>query len=109
MTKQIHLNGFIQNSPSPHSMGLWKHELDQGANHNSLSYWTETAQILERGKFDALFIADVLGTYSVYGNSHDAAARHAVQLPAHDPRSEERRVGKEGSAGGGRGGGGEES
>lgn len=85
MTKQIHLNGFIQNSPSPHSMGLWKHEMDQGTNHNSLSYWTETAQILERGKFDALFIADVLGTYSVYGNSHDAAARHAVQLPAHDP------------------------
>lgn len=36
-------------------------------------------------KFDALFIADVLGTYSVYGGSHDAAARHAVQLPAHDP------------------------
>ncbi|MBY7144341.1 LLM class flavin-dependent oxidoreductase [Virgibacillus sp. NKC19-3] len=85
MTKQIHLNGFIQNSPSPHSMGLWKHELDQGTSHNRLAYWTETAQILERGKFDALFIADVLGTYSVYGNSHGAAARHAVQLPAHDP------------------------
>lgn len=85
MTKQIHLNGFIQNSPSPHSMGLWKHEKDQGANHNRLAYWTETAKILERGKFDALFIADVLGTYSVYGGSHDAAARHAVQLPAHDP------------------------
>lgn len=85
MTKQIHLNGFIQNSPSPHSMGLWKHEKDEGRNHNRLSYWTETAQILERGKFDALFIADVLGTYSVYGNSHEAAAQHAVQLPAHDP------------------------
>lgn len=85
MTKQIHLNGFIQNSPSPHSTGLWKHEKDQGTNHNSLSYWTETAQILERGKFDAMFIADVLGTYSVYGNSHEAAAQHAVQLPAHDP------------------------
>jgi len=85
MTKQIHLNGFIQNSPSPHSMGLWKHEQDLGVNHNSLSYWTETAQILERGKFDALFIADVLGTYSVYGNSHDAAVRGSVQLPAHDP------------------------
>ena len=40
---------------------------------------------LERGRFDALFIADVLGTYSVYGNNHDAAAKHAVQLPAHDP------------------------
>lgn len=85
MAKQIHLNGFIQNSPSPHSMGLWKHEKDQGRIHNRLSYWIEIAQILERGKFDALFIADVLGTYSVYGNNHDAAARHAVQLPAHDP------------------------
>lgn len=83
--KQIHLNGFVQNSPSPHSTGLWKHEKDQGTKHNRLEFWTETAKVLERGKFDAVFIADVLGTYSVYGNSHDAAVRHAVQLPAHDP------------------------
>lgn len=83
--KQIHLNGFVQNSPSPHSTGLWKHEKDEGLKHNSLEYWTETAKVLEQGKFDAVFIADVLGTYSVYGNSHDAAIRHAVQLPAHDP------------------------
>lgn len=85
MKKQIHLNGFIQNSPSPHSTGLWKHEKDQGTKHHQLTYWTETAQILERGKFDALFIADVLGTYSVYKKSHDAAVQRAVQLPAHDP------------------------
>ena len=83
--KQIHLNGFIQNSPSPHSTGLWKHELDKGTHHNRLDYWTDTAKTLERGKFDAMFIADVLGAYSVYGGNHDAAAKHAVQLPAHDP------------------------
>ncbi|SES77587.1 FMN-dependent oxidoreductase, nitrilotriacetate monooxygenase family [Salinibacillus kushneri] len=84
MSKQIHLNGFIQNSPSPHSTGLWKHEKDKGTDHNRLDYWVEVAQIVERGKFDALFIADVLGTYSVYENSHHAATRGAVQLPAHD-------------------------
>lgn len=83
--KQIHFNGFVQNSPSPHSSGLWKHEKDQGANHNQLGYWTDIAQTLERGKFDSIFIADVLGTYSVYNGSSDAAIRHAVQLPAHDP------------------------
>ena len=83
--KHIHLNGFVQNSPSPHSTGLWKHEKDLGTKHNRLSYWTETAKVLERGKFDAVFIADVLGTYSVFGDSHEAAVRHAVQLPAHDP------------------------
>src|SRR5699024_11368505 len=71
--------------PSPHSSGLWKHEKDQGANHNQLGYWTDIAQTLERGKFDSIFIADVLGTYSVYNGSSDAAIRHAVQLPAHDP------------------------
>lgn len=83
--KQIHFNGFVQNSPSPHSSGLWKHEKDQGAHHNQLDYWTNIAQTLERGKFDSIFIADVLGTYSVYNESNDAAIKHAVQLPAHDP------------------------
>src|SRR5690625_6175897 len=85
MKKQIHLNGFIKNSQLTHTTGLWKHEKEQGTKHNQLSYWTKTAQILERGKFDALFIADVLGTYSVYENSHNAAVQRAVQLPAHDP------------------------
>jgi long-chain alkane monooxygenase len=85
MKKQIHLNGFIQNSPSPHSTGLWKHERDQGTSHNNLDYWIEAAKTLERGKFDAMFIADVLGTYSVYESSYYAAVRGAVQLPAHDP------------------------
>ena len=56
MTKQIHLNGFIQNSPSPHSIGLWKHDKDLGRKHNTLSYWTEVAKILEKGKFDALLL-----------------------------------------------------
>lgn len=85
MTKQIHLNGFVQNTVAAHSPGLWKHPKDQGSLHGDLSYWTGIAKTLERGKFDALFIADVYGTYSVYENSHRAAAKHAVQFPMHDP------------------------
>lgn len=83
--KQIHFNGFVQNSPAPHAAGLWKHPKDKGATHHNLKYWTNIAQTLERGLFDGIFIADVLGTYSVYNQSHDAAVKHAVQLPAHDP------------------------
>ena len=26
--KKIHFNAFVQNSPSPYSSGLWKHEKD---------------------------------------------------------------------------------
>lgn len=83
--KQIHFNGFVQNSPSPYSSGLWKHEKDIGENHIDLNYWIDLAQTLERGKFDSIFIADVLGTYSVYNNSYDTAAKYAVQLPSHEP------------------------
>lgn len=85
MAKQIRLNGFVQNSPSPHSTGLWKHKKNKSRNHNCLDYWVEVAQTLEKGKFDAVFIADVLGTYSVYQNSYKPAVKSAVQIPAHDP------------------------
>ncbi|MFP3422163.1 5,10-methylene tetrahydromethanopterin reductase, partial [Bacillus sp. SIMBA_161] len=41
--------------------------------------------LLEKGKFDAVFLADVLGTYDVYGGTRDAALRNAVQTPVNDP------------------------
>ncbi|AQS56923.1 LLM class flavin-dependent oxidoreductase [Novibacillus thermophilus] len=85
MKKQIHLNGFVQHSPSPHSTGLWSYKQHEGHRHNRLAYWEEIARILEQGKFDALFFADVIGTYSVYQNSYEPAVTNAVQIPAHDP------------------------
>ena len=42
-------------------------------------------QVLERGLFDALFFADVLGVYDVYGGSVDPALQYAVSLPIMDP------------------------
>ena len=38
-----------------------------------------------RGKFDGLFIADVLGVYDVYGGNVDTALKTAAQLPLNDP------------------------
>ena len=85
MKKQIHLNGFAQNSVSPHSPGLWRYPGDQGHKHGDLSYWIEIAQLLEKGKFDSLFLADVSGIYSAYQNSYKPAVQHAAQSPMHDP------------------------
>ncbi|CCT58381.1 putative alkanesulfonate monooxygenase [Acetobacter pasteurianus 386B] len=51
----------------------------------SLQYWTNLARTLERGLIDALFLADVLGIYDVYGSSPDAALRNAAQVPVNDP------------------------
>ncbi|EPQ3644388.1 5,10-methylene tetrahydromethanopterin reductase, partial [Acinetobacter baumannii] len=47
--------------------------------------WTDLAQILERGFFDGIFIADVLGIYDVYHQSAEHALTGAVQVPVNDP------------------------
>jgi FMN-dependent oxidoreductase (nitrilotriacetate monooxygenase family) len=65
--------------------GLWAHPRDRSAGYGSLAYWTDLARLLERGLFDGVFLADVLGVYDVFGNSADAALRHAVQVPLLDP------------------------
>lgn len=86
MSKQIRLNAFDMTSAMHNSHGLWKHPLNvRTSRYKDLDYWTELAQLLERGKFDAVFLADVIGIYDIYGQSRDAAVRDAVQVPLNDP------------------------
>ncbi|MGC7376702.1 5,10-methylene tetrahydromethanopterin reductase, partial [Mycobacteroides abscessus subsp. abscessus] len=85
MTRVIRFNAFDMNCVAHQSPGLWRHPEDQSWRYKDLTYWTELAKLLERGRFDGLFIADVLGTYDVYGGSDEAAIRHAAQVPVNDP------------------------
>ena len=85
MRKQIRLNAFDMNCVVHQSPGLWTHPRDRADRYNTLDYWVGLARILERGKFDALFLADVLGVYDVYRGSADAAIAQAVQVPVNDP------------------------
>ncbi|MBV8457025.1 MAG: LLM class flavin-dependent oxidoreductase [Acetobacteraceae bacterium] len=85
MPKQIRLNAFDMNCVAHQSPGLWTHPRDRADSYNTLDYWVELAKLLERGKFDALFLADVLGVYDVYRGSPDAAVAQAVQVPVNDP------------------------
>jgi alkanesulfonate monooxygenase SsuD/methylene tetrahydromethanopterin reductase-like flavin-dependent oxidoreductase (luciferase family) len=64
---------------------MWRHPDDQAWRYKHLDYWTELAKLLGRGTFDGIFIADVLGTYGVYGGSNEAAIRHGAQVPVKDP------------------------
>ena len=85
MPKQIRLNAFAMNCVAHQSPGLWTHPRDRTLEYNRLPYWIDLAKTLERGRFDGLFLADVLGVYDVYGNSPDAALRHATQTPSNEP------------------------
>ncbi|WP_050385179.1 LLM class flavin-dependent oxidoreductase [Bradyrhizobium pachyrhizi] len=85
MTKQIRLNAFAMNCVAHQSPGLWTHPRDRTKDYNKLSYWIDLAKTLERGRFDGLFLADVLGVYDVYAGNPDAALRNAAQTPANEP------------------------
>ncbi|WP_017477003.1 LLM class flavin-dependent oxidoreductase [Pseudomonas sp. PAMC 26793] len=87
MPREIRLNAFDMNCVGHQSPGLWAHPRDRSWQYKDLEYWTDLAKILERGKFDGLFIADVLGIYDVYNGNGDAAIRQATQVPVNDPLS----------------------
>ncbi|MFC7442096.1 LLM class flavin-dependent oxidoreductase [Laceyella putida] len=85
MGKRIYINAFEMNCVCHQSPGLWTHPEDQSDRYKDLDYWVELAQLLEHGRFDGLFLADVLGIYDVYQNDKSACIRQAAQVPVNDP------------------------
>ena len=85
MSRQIRFNAFDMACVGHIQQGMWTHPRDRSTEYDTLAAWTDLARLLERGLFDGLFLADVLGVYDVYGGSPDAALREAVQVPLLDP------------------------
>jgi long-chain alkane monooxygenase len=85
MAKEIRLNAFHMNAPSHTWAGLWAHPNDGSVRHDTPDYWIDLARTAERGKLDAVFLADVIGVYDVYGGNPDTAIRTGAQAPTLDP------------------------
>jgi FMN-dependent oxidoreductase (nitrilotriacetate monooxygenase family) len=85
LPKRILLNAFHMNCVVHQSPGLWVTPGDQMERYTDLGTWVELAQVLERGKFDALFLADVTGVYDVFRGNREAAVSSAAQIPVNDP------------------------
>lgn len=65
--------------------GTWKSGRSRATEYMKMEPWVDLARLLERGKFDALFLADVIGVYDVHRGSSDPAVREAMQIPSNDP------------------------
>ena len=64
--KQILLNGFDMFTVGHLSFGQWRNPKDRAKDkRRDLSYWTDLAQLLDRGGFTSLFLADTFGPYDV--------------------------------------------
>lgn len=83
--RHILLNAFDMNCVGHINHGLWTHPRDRATDYRRLDYWTKLARTLERGLFDGLFLADIVGTYDVYRGNVDVPLRESIQLPVNDP------------------------
>lgn len=102
LKKHILLNAFDMSTVGHLSPGQWKVRTDtlellvfvlmrmqdpkdRSATKRKLKYWTDLAQLLDRGGFNALFLADTYGGYDTYESSLDNCIRRAAQWPMTDP------------------------
>ena len=83
--RQIRLNAFDMACVGHIQHGMWTHPRDRASDYTSLDHWVSLAKLLEKGLFDGLFLADVLGVYDVYEDSPAPSLRNAVQIPLIDP------------------------
>ncbi|WP_256758438.1 LLM class flavin-dependent oxidoreductase [Cohnella sp. WQ 127256] len=84
--KHAHLLGFIQHGVNSHAIGMWRHPKDKvNWDWKLPEYWQHMARTMERGLFDAMFIADELAPYNTYQGSSDACVKYGVQCPTHEP------------------------
>lgn len=83
--KQMILNAFEMTSAMHNSHGLWKHkDSKRHRAYKDINYWMELAKTLEKGKFDAVFFADVLGVYDTYKESKEPSINDGLQFPVND-------------------------
>ncbi|WWC98828.1 hypothetical protein V866_005721 [Kwoniella sp. B9012] len=79
------LNALTSNTPGMVITGAWRRPGDRAAEYNTIKYWTDLAQLLEKGKFSAVFLADLLGGKDVFEGSIGPGLKVAGQAICSDP------------------------
>ena len=79
------LNAFSMNCVSHIQQGLWIRDDTRQLEYTQIEPWVELAQILEKGHFDALFLADVVGVYDTYKGGPETSIIEGMQIPSNDP------------------------
>jgi FMN-dependent oxidoreductase (nitrilotriacetate monooxygenase family) len=79
------LNAFHMNCVSHIQHGLWVRDDTRQTEYTRLEPWVELARILEKGCFDTLFLADVIGVYDDYRGGPETSIVEGMQIPVNDP------------------------
>ena len=83
--RRLLFNAFSMNCVSHIHHGLWRRDDTAQTAYKKLDTWVDLARVLEDAGFDALFLADVVGTYDLYKGGAETSIREAMQIPVNDP------------------------
>jgi FMN-dependent oxidoreductase (nitrilotriacetate monooxygenase family) len=83
--RPLHFAAFVMNTTGHIIQGTWRRPTAQQKNFNSLDHWVDLAKTLERGRFDAIFFADVVGLYAPYRDDERKYFEAGLQVPSNDP------------------------
>ncbi|MFT3662219.1 MAG: LLM class flavin-dependent oxidoreductase [Gordonia sp. (in: high G+C Gram-positive bacteria)] len=73
------------NTTSHIIQGTWRRPSARQTDFNDLDHWVDLAKTLERGRFDAIFFADVVGLYAPYRGDERKYFEAGLQVPSNDP------------------------
>ncbi|MBL7492337.1 LLM class flavin-dependent oxidoreductase [Frankia sp. AgB1.9] len=76
---------FVMNTTGHIIQGTWRRPSAHQTDFNSLEHWVNLARILEKGRFDAIFFADVVGLYAPYRGDERKYFEAGLQVPSNDP------------------------
>lgn len=82
---ELLFNAFVMNTASHIQHGLWRHPSAQQHQFNDVETWIGLAKTLERGLFDVIFFADVVGLYGPLHGDYTANVNEGLQIPSNDP------------------------
>ncbi len=83
--RPLHFAAFVMNTTGHIIQGTWRRPSARQTNFNDLEHWVNLAKLLERGKFDAIFFADVVGLYAPYRGDERKYFEAGLQVPSNDP------------------------
>ncbi|MDX6372145.1 MAG: long-chain alkane monooxygenase [Nocardioidaceae bacterium] len=83
--KTITLGAFEINQVNLTSQGMWAHPEQTTHRYKQLDYWIQLAKLLERGRFDFIFLADSYGYPHMNGLTRPVVLEQAVEIPNNDP------------------------
>ncbi|GGK04472.1 monooxygenase [Pilimelia anulata] len=83
--RPLHFAAFVMNTTGHIIQGTWRRPTARQTDFNSLDHWVDLARTLERGRFDAIFFADVVGLYAPYRGDERTYVEAGLQVPSNDP------------------------